>query len=421
MNKPQSPPTVSAQESDQRTKNHMEPVAAGQNASQGRKASLHKQISSSVPASDAVVAWQDDSTVDKSTSEVGLGNSCLVDSASGDISDQQLLSPENGNEKGMSMKHLTCYFWSENGHCKYSEADCLYSHTDTGRLAGPPTQIEPGGYLSLAPAVAGANAKVQDPVYVNWRGHHGLEIDRKKKAVEYRQRCGISPTIQQQIFNINAKAQYNEKHNLWPMQQPQGQPHFGPEQAPGVSSPPYEPPLTPYQPPPGIFEPTPPYSYNEHLSNPVHYHLPPPPQANPADQHGSCEQKVAELQFKLEKSEKENQELRKLVEILGDTVIGITDAEQQIAVAIQNLFGTTGVRLLHIHKKLDDSPLVKHPDMKMVRQEVLKIGKELLTGMSKHRSHLGEVENVQGNVRQHLVGFGEDPEASAKMHGGQGV
>lgn len=145
MGKPQSFPTVSAQESDQHTPNQTESVADGQNTSLDGKTSLHKQTEASVLLSNAAVAWQNDSTVNMSTSEDGVANTCPVESATGNISDQQLPSPENGHEKGMSMKHLTCYFWSENGHCKYSEADCLYSHTETGRVAGPPTQIEPGG------------------------------------------------------------------------------------------------------------------------------------------------------------------------------------------------------------------------------------------------------------------------------------
>ena len=248
---------------------------------------------------------------------------------------------------------------------------------------------------------------MQDPVYVNWRGHHGLQAGRKRKTSEYHPRSGISPAIQQQLLHINAKAQYNEKHNLWPLH-PQGNPGFGQGQPLGVTSPPYETPLTPYQPPPGIFSPTPPYSYNEHLSNPAHYHLPHPPEANPATQHGSCEQMYAELQSKLQKSEHENKFLRDLVEKLGDALISSADAEQQTAIAIQNIFGATGISLLRIHKKLDDSSLRSHPDLKTARDEILKIGKELVTYMSKHRSHLDDVENMRVGVRRQLVRSEED-------------
>ena len=44
-----------------------------------------------------------------------------------------------------SVKHLTCFWWKEKGHCRFKEADCLYSHYDTGLYADPPRQVIPGG------------------------------------------------------------------------------------------------------------------------------------------------------------------------------------------------------------------------------------------------------------------------------------
>ena len=50
---------------------------------------------------------------------------------------QNISSPPN------SVKHLTCWYWAQNG-CRLPDHVCLYSHSDTGRLAGPPVQIQPG-------------------------------------------------------------------------------------------------------------------------------------------------------------------------------------------------------------------------------------------------------------------------------------
>ena len=47
-----------------------------------------------------------------------------------------------------SVKHLTCYYWANNG-CKLPDHICLYSHTHTGMLAEPPTQLQPGRKFSF--------------------------------------------------------------------------------------------------------------------------------------------------------------------------------------------------------------------------------------------------------------------------------
>lgn len=47
-----------------------------------------------------------------------------------------------------SVKHLTCYFWSEFGHCQWSSADCLYAHAYTGKVASAPVQVEVGSKFS---------------------------------------------------------------------------------------------------------------------------------------------------------------------------------------------------------------------------------------------------------------------------------
>lgn len=44
-----------------------------------------------------------------------------------------------------SVKHLTCFWWKVKGDCRFSEADCLYAHHDTGLLADAPRQVTPGG------------------------------------------------------------------------------------------------------------------------------------------------------------------------------------------------------------------------------------------------------------------------------------
>lgn len=47
-----------------------------------------------------------------------------------------------------SVKHLTCYFWSEFGHCQWSSTECLYAHWYTGKVASAPVQIEVGSKSS---------------------------------------------------------------------------------------------------------------------------------------------------------------------------------------------------------------------------------------------------------------------------------
>ena len=43
-----------------------------------------------------------------------------------------------------SVKHLTCYFWDKYGKCKWTDAECLYAHYQTGKVAGGPVQVEIG-------------------------------------------------------------------------------------------------------------------------------------------------------------------------------------------------------------------------------------------------------------------------------------
>lgn len=55
----------------------------------------------------------------------------------------------NGNSPP-SVKHLTCYFWDRYGKCKWTDAECLYAHCETGKVAGGPVQVEIGReYLFL--------------------------------------------------------------------------------------------------------------------------------------------------------------------------------------------------------------------------------------------------------------------------------
>lgn len=48
-----------------------------------------------------------------------------------------------------SVKHLTCYFWDKYGKCKWGDAECLYAHFNTGKVAGGPVQVEIGRESSL--------------------------------------------------------------------------------------------------------------------------------------------------------------------------------------------------------------------------------------------------------------------------------
>lgn len=49
-----------------------------------------------------------------------------------------------------SVKHLTCFFWSEFGHCQWSSTECLYAHWFTGKVASAPVQVEVGSKSFLS-------------------------------------------------------------------------------------------------------------------------------------------------------------------------------------------------------------------------------------------------------------------------------
>ncbi|KAK6368151.1 hypothetical protein LTS17_009892 [Exophiala oligosperma] len=70
-----------------------------------------------------------------------------------------------------SVKHLTCFWWWEKGHCRFSDEDCLYSHYDTGHHTSAPRQVIPG-----EPAKAGKS----------------LERELTKMAVHNRSNTSIS-------------------------------------------------------------------------------------------------------------------------------------------------------------------------------------------------------------------------------------
>ncbi|ETN40878.1 uncharacterized protein HMPREF1541_05158 [Cyphellophora europaea CBS 101466] len=74
-------------------------------------------------------------------------------------------SPPADSHDRRSVKHLTCFWWKEKGSCKYSEEECLYAHSDTGRYTDPPRQLHPD-----EPAKAGRNlARALGDL--NLRGH----------------------------------------------------------------------------------------------------------------------------------------------------------------------------------------------------------------------------------------------------------
>ncbi|KAL6243223.1 hypothetical protein RBB50_009774 [Rhinocladiella similis] len=50
----------------------------------------------------------------------------------------------NSSHSRRSVKHLTCFWWWEKGHCRFSDEDCLYSHYDTGHHTSAPRQVIPG-------------------------------------------------------------------------------------------------------------------------------------------------------------------------------------------------------------------------------------------------------------------------------------
>ena len=56
-----------------------------------------------------------------------------------------IASPGSASKVQKSVKHLECaYFFGSSPGCKWTEEQCLYSHTPTGSRAAPPVQIEPG-------------------------------------------------------------------------------------------------------------------------------------------------------------------------------------------------------------------------------------------------------------------------------------
>ena len=56
-----------------------------------------------------------------------------------------MASPGSAAKIQKSVKHLECaYFFGPSPGCKWTEEQCLYSHTPTGSRAAPPVQIEPG-------------------------------------------------------------------------------------------------------------------------------------------------------------------------------------------------------------------------------------------------------------------------------------
>ena len=98
-------------------------------------------------------------------------------------------------------KSLTCSYWHE-GHCKYTEEQCLYSHHPTGKVASPPQQVEQGRsspnhhgeskrtLTDTGPAVAGRNASRKNPEYKPWR-------------VLWKKIAPMEPHVEQQIQSIH--------------------------------------------------------------------------------------------------------------------------------------------------------------------------------------------------------------------------
>lgn len=85
---------------------------------------------------------------------------------------------------------MTCFYWHTYKNCKYPEPLCLYSHSYDGKvgIAGAPIHKEPGSkslpvfapsaaYADTRvtePAVAGNNAKQENPVYHDWTPNRGV-------------------------------------------------------------------------------------------------------------------------------------------------------------------------------------------------------------------------------------------------------
>lgn len=53
-------------------------------------------------------------------------------------------TPNSHSHSRRSVKHLTCFWWWEKGHCRFSDDECLYSHYDTGHHTSAPRQVVPG-------------------------------------------------------------------------------------------------------------------------------------------------------------------------------------------------------------------------------------------------------------------------------------
>ena len=75
------------------------------------------------------------------------GSASKAPTAGGQVSSPagNTASPGSASKVQKSVKHLECayYFGSKEG-CKWTEEQCLYSHTPTGSRATAPVQIEPG-------------------------------------------------------------------------------------------------------------------------------------------------------------------------------------------------------------------------------------------------------------------------------------
>lgn len=57
------------------------------------------------------------------------------------------LGQVSASQQPNSVKHLTCWYWANKG-CRLPDHACLYSHHDTGRIAEPPVQVQPGREFS---------------------------------------------------------------------------------------------------------------------------------------------------------------------------------------------------------------------------------------------------------------------------------
>ena len=75
-----------------------------------------------------------DTSISSSRPFTSQPHSNNVDSVSGE---------QTSTSQPRSVKHLTCWYWAMK-NCRLPEDQCLYSHSDTGKLAGPPIQKEPG-------------------------------------------------------------------------------------------------------------------------------------------------------------------------------------------------------------------------------------------------------------------------------------